>query len=238
MGADIFKFKQFEVDQSGCAMKINTDGVLLGALATANNPQSIVDIGTGTGVIALMLAQRFAVAHIDGVDIDENSAEAADRNFKASPFLYRVYSTFNTFEGYFKDYHWKKHDLIVSNPPFFLDSLASADEQKRLARHTDGTFFKKLLRCSDEYLTDTGTCQLILPLPTASVVKDLLPKYQLHLQRVISIKSFADSAPHREILTFGKEQKGIVEDEFVIYDAPKVYSLEYQLALGDFLTIF
>src|SRR6478735_7810839 len=118
MGADIFKFKQFEVDQTGCAMKINTDGVLLGALATASNPQSIVDVGTGTGVIALMLAQRFAVAHIDGVDIDQDSAEAADRNFKASPFLYRVYSSFNTFEGYFKNYYWKKHDLIVSNPPF------------------------------------------------------------------------------------------------------------------------
>lgn len=236
--ADIFKFKQFDVDQSGCAMRVNTDGVLLGALATANNPQSIVDIGTGTGVISLMLAQRFAVAHIDGVDIDEVAAETAHRNFKSSPFQYRVYSHFDTFEGYFKSHYWKKHDLIVSNPPFFLDSLASADEQKRLARHTDGSFFKKLLRCADEYLTDTGTCQLIIPLPTASVVKDLLPKYQLHLQNTISIKSFADSAPHREILTFGKEQKGISEEAFVIYDAPKAYSLEYQVALGDFLTIF
>jgi tRNA1Val (adenine37-N6)-methyltransferase len=238
MAADIFKFKQFDVDQTGCAMRVNTDGVLLGALATANNPQSIVDIGTGTGVIALMLGQRFAVARIDGVDIDESAAEAAYRNFKASQFQYRMYAHFDTFEGFFESHNWKKHDLIVSNPPFFLDSLTSADEQKRLARHTDGSFFKKLLRCADEYLTDTGTCQLIIPLPTAAVVKDLLPKYQLHLQRVISIKSFADSAPHREIITFGKEQKGIIEDEFVIYDAPKVYSTEYQIALGDFLTIF
>jgi tRNA1Val (adenine37-N6)-methyltransferase len=238
MAAGIFKFKQFDVDQTGCAMKVNTDGVLLGALATANNPQSIVDIGTGTGVIALMLAQRFAVARIDGVDIDEAAADAADRNFNASPFQYRMYAHFDTFEGFFESHNWKKHDLIVSNPPFFLDSLASADEQKRIARHTDGSFFKKLLRCASDYLTDTGTCQLILPLPTAAVVKDLLPKYQLHLQHIIVVKSFADSDPHREILTFGKEQKGIVEAGFVIYDAPKVYSLEYQVALADFLTIF
>jgi tRNA1Val (adenine37-N6)-methyltransferase len=125
MAGNIFKFKQFEVDQSGCAMKINTDGVLLGALATANNPQSIVDIGTGTGVIALMLAQRFAVTRIDGVDIDESAAETADRNFKGSPFQYRMYAHFDTFEGFFESHNWKKHDLIVSNPPFFLDSLAS-----------------------------------------------------------------------------------------------------------------
>jgi tRNA1Val (adenine37-N6)-methyltransferase len=235
---DIFKFKQFDVNQSGCAMKINTDGVLLGALAEANNPQSIVDIGTGTGVIALMLAQRFAVAHIDAVEIDEDAAETASGNFEHSPFQYRVYSHFNTFEGFFKDHYWKKHDLIVSNPPFFLDSLESSNQKKTLARHTDGSFFKKLLRCANEYLTDTGTCQLISPLPTAELIKDLLPKYQLHLQKIISIKSFADSVPHREIITFGKEQKGILEEEFVIYNEPKIYSLEYQMALADFLTIF
>lgn len=238
MGAGIFKFKQFEVDQTGCAMKINTDGVLLGALAEANNPQSIVDVGTGTGVIALMLAQRFAVARIDGMDIDESAAQAADRNFTASPFQHRMYAHFDTFEGFFESHNGEKYDLIISNPPFFLDSLASADEQKRLARHTDDSFFKKLLSCVEQYLTDTGTCQLILPLPTAAVVKELSPKYRLYLQKVIAIKSFADSEPHREILAFGKGQKSILEEEFVIYDAPKVYSPEYQLALSDFLTIF
>ncbi|MDB5127199.1 methyltransferase [Mucilaginibacter sp.] len=235
---DIFKFKQFDVNQSGCAMKINTDGVLLGALAEANNPQSIVDIGTGTGVIALMLAQRFAVARIDGIEIDEAAAETANRNFKNSSFQHRVYAHFNTFEGFFDSHKGNKYDLIVSNPPFFLDSLTSANDKKNLARHTDGSFFKKLLRCTNEYLTDTGSCQLILPLATAALIKDLLPKYQLHLQKIISIRSFADSAPHREIITFGKEQKGILEEEFVIYDEPKIYSLEYQVALADFLTIF
>jgi tRNA1Val (adenine37-N6)-methyltransferase len=238
MAGSIFKFKQFEVDQTGCAMKVNTDGVLIGALAVAHNPQSIVDIGTGTGVIALMLAQRFAVARIDGVDIDEPAAKAAERNFATSPFKHRLSAHFDTFEGYFKSHNLEKYDLIVSNPPFFLDSLASADEQKRLAKHTDSAFFKKLLRCADSYLTETGTCQLILPLPTAAVIKELSPQYTLHLQNIISVKSFTDSEPHREILTFGKGQNRMMKQEFVIYDAPKIYSPDYQLALADFLTIF
>jgi tRNA1Val (adenine37-N6)-methyltransferase len=235
---DIFKFKQFDVNQSGCAMKINTDGVLLGALAEANNPQSIVDIGTGTGVIALMLAQRFAEAKIDAVEIDGDAAKTADRNFKNSQFQHRLYPHFNTFESFFDNHKRKKYDLIVSNPPFFLDSLTSANDKKNLARHTDGSFFMRLIKYTAEHLTDTGTCQLIVPLPTATLIKVLLPKYQLHLQSIISVKSFADSAPHREIITFGKEKKGILEKPFVIYDEPKVYSLEYRAALADFLTIF
>jgi tRNA1Val (adenine37-N6)-methyltransferase len=235
---DIFKFKQFDVDQSGCAMKVNTDGVLLGALAKADNPQSIIDIGTGTGVIALMLAQRFAGARIDAVEIDEDAAKTADRNFKNSQFQQRLFSNFDTFEVFFDKNKGSKYDLIVSNPPFFLDSLTSTNDKKNLARHTDGSFFTRLIKYTAEYLTDAGTCQLIVPLPTATLIKVLLPKYQLHLQKIITIKSFANSEPHREIIIFGKRQKGILEDEFVIYDEPKVYSLEYRAALADFLTIF
>jgi tRNA1Val (adenine37-N6)-methyltransferase len=235
MAADIFKFKQFDVDQSGCAMKVNTDGVLLGALATANNPQSIVDIGTGTGVIALMLAQRFLKAHIDAIEIDEYAAKTAGQNFKGAAFTDRLNIIHEDFAAVASS---KKYDLIVSNPPFFLDSLISANEKKNLARHTDRLFFERLLKYAHEYLADTGSCQLIVPLPTAVLIKKLLPTHQLHLQSVINIKSFTDSEPHREILTFGKKQKGIVQKEFVIYEAPKVYSGEYKLALAEFLTIF
>ncbi|MCQ6956373.1 tRNA1(Val) (adenine(37)-N6)-methyltransferase [Mucilaginibacter aquariorum] len=235
---DIFKFKQFNVDQSGCAMKVNTDGVLLGALAEANTPQSIVDIGTGTGVIALMLAQRFTEAKIDAVEIDKEAAEMARENFKNSQFQQRLFSHFDTFEVFFDNNKGKKYDLIISNPPFFLDSLTSANDKKNLARHTDGSFFMRLIKYTAEYLTDTGTCQLIVPLPTAMLIKELLPKYQLYLQKIIAIKSFANSASHREIITFGKEQKGILEKPFVIYNEPKVYSLEYRGALAGFLTIF
>ncbi|MEB0262089.1 MULTISPECIES: methyltransferase [unclassified Mucilaginibacter] len=235
---DIFRFKQFDVDQTGCAMKVNTDGVLLGALAEADNPQSIVDIGTGTGVIALMLAQRYVIAKIDAVDIDKDTAEMAGGNFKNSQFSNRLTAHLNSFEDFFDSHKGNTYDLIVSNPPFFLDSLTSANDKKNLARHTDGAFFERLLKYVAEFLTDYGTCQFIIPLPTATLIKGLLPIYQLRLQKIIAIKSFAHSDPHREIITFGKEQKEVLKKELFIYDEPKVYAEGYQSLLKDFLTIF
>src|SRR4051812_29048264 len=110
----MFQFKQFAVDQSNCAMKINTDGVLLGALANADKPEQILDIGTGTGVIALMLAQRFSNAQIDAVEIDLDAAATAQRNFKASAFADRLYTYGSSFEDFFNHHPEKRYDLIIS----------------------------------------------------------------------------------------------------------------------------
>src|SRR3569832_358514 len=118
-----FHFKQFNVDQTGCAMKINTDGVLLGALADANSPKTILDIGTGTGVIALMLAQRFTRAKIDAVEIDEQATETAVRNFADSPLAERLTVYPFGFVDFFDKYPGRRYDLIVSNPPFYINSL-------------------------------------------------------------------------------------------------------------------
>src|ERR1700761_2572209 len=106
-------------------MKINTDGVLLGAMASAGNAANILDIGTGTGVIALMLAQRFADAKIDAVEIDEMAAQTASRNFESSVFAGRLTVYPASFEKYFDEHPARKYDLIVSNPPFYIDSLKS-----------------------------------------------------------------------------------------------------------------
>ncbi|MCO5934929.1 methyltransferase [Mucilaginibacter sp. RB4R14] len=235
---DIFRFKHFNVDQTGCAMKVNTDGVLLGALAEANDPQSILDIGTGTGVIALMLAQRFSTAKIDAVEIDKDAAEMAGGNFKNSQFSKRLSAHLNSFEDFFNNHKGNKYDLIVSNPPFFLDSLTSANDKKNLARHTNEAFFEKLLKYAVEHLTDTGNCQLIISLTTSTLIKDLLPKFELHLHKITNIKSFADSEPHREIITFGRAEEQLQKQELFIYDEPKVYAKAYELLLKDFLTIF
>src|ERR1035437_1092252 len=125
MNQQMFQFKQFSVDQSGCAMKINTDGVLLGAITDADHPAAILDIGTGTGVIALMLAQRFADAEIDAVEIDPEAAKTAEVNFEASPFADRLNIYASGFEDYFDVYPDRKYNLIVSNPPFYVASLKS-----------------------------------------------------------------------------------------------------------------
>src|SRR5690606_30727897 len=145
----VFHFKQFAVNQSGCAMKINTDGVLLAAMATADFPTRILDVGTGTGVISLMLAQRFPSATIDAIEIDVKAADTARGNFEESPFSDRLTSyamALDKFEpkaGY---------DLIVSNPPFFLNSLRNNDSRKGMARHTDMGFFDQLLARSQQWL--------------------------------------------------------------------------------------
>ena len=234
----VFNFKQFSVNQANCAMKINTDGVLVGALAEAGSPENIMDIGTGTGVIALMLAQRFANAHVDAVEIDEVAAETARANFSGSQFADRMAVHATSFEVFFEQHPDSKYDLIVSNPPFFLNSLEAIGAKKNLARHTDEGFYKRLLTAVAQHLTDNGTYQLVLPVQTANLVKTLLARNQLYLHKQLAIRSFTTDVPHREILVFGRDERPLKEESFVIYVSHKVYSQEYKTALKDFLTIF
>ncbi len=234
----MFQFKQFSVDQTGCAMKINTDGVLLGALAEANNPTSILDIGTGTGVIALMLAQRFNIAQVDAVEIDGAAAQTAGKNFKNSPFGSRLNIYTADFVDLFDQYPEKKYDLIVSNPPFHINSLESPAAKKSLAKHTDERFFESLIKGVIGHLTSNGSFWLILPLQTAELIESIIKQHTLHLKETISILSYPGSKPHREILVLTLDDVTEAERKFVIYDTPKVYSKEYQHALKDFFTIF
>jgi tRNA1Val (adenine37-N6)-methyltransferase len=236
--AGLFHFKQFSVDQSGCAMKINTDGVLLGALIEANQPKRIFDIGTGTGVIALMLAQRFTVANIEAVEIDEAAAKTAEANFESSVFSDRLSLFANSFERFFEGNPDKKFDLIVSNPPFYINSLQSPGAGKKLAKHTNVDFFGALISGVAKHLTNEGLFWLILSIDTAELVKQLAVANRLYLQQIISVKSYPESEPHREMMSFALHQTKMGEREFVIYDAPKAYSGQYQAALRDFFTIF
>ncbi|MEN0056885.1 MAG: methyltransferase [Mucilaginibacter sp.] len=234
----MFRFKQFSVDQTGCAMKINTDGVLLGALADFKQPSSILDIGTGTGVIALMLAQRFPLAQIDAVEIDEGAAATAAGNFLNSPFSERLTLYPRAFEDLFNSHPEKKYDLIVSNPPFYINSLQSPRDKKNLAKHAGDGFFDRLLQGMYTHLTENGVCWLILPPETGLLVKKIAAQYGLHHQKTINLRSFKADDAHREILILGFNDWQTEEEQLVIYDAPKVYSKEYQEVLKDFLTIF
>jgi tRNA1Val (adenine37-N6)-methyltransferase len=234
----IFKFKQFNVDQSGCAMKINTDGVLLGALAEADQPQNILDIGTGTGVIALMLAQRFTNARVDAVEIDQSAAETAGRNFQNSSFADRLATYPSGFMEFFDQYPDKKYDLIVSNPPFYINSLKSPQESKQLAKHADQDFFNGLIFKTSKHLTAKGLIYLILPLDTNVWVKDMASKNGLFVSKTTSVFSFENSEPHREIMVLSSNDSKIADDRFVIYESPKIYTKQYQDALKDFFTIF
>src|SRR6476661_1775560 len=159
----LFHFKQFVIDQEKCPMKINTDGVLLGALTNISNTKLICDIGTGTGVIALMLAQRNHDAIIDAVDIDYKAVDTASINFSNSLFHERLYAHHHSFTEYFEMHPDRQYDLIVSNPPFFLNSLKSPEAATNLAKHTNQDFFIDLLRIATMHLTEYGSLSIIVP---------------------------------------------------------------------------
>ncbi|WP_295771541.1 methyltransferase [uncultured Mucilaginibacter sp.] len=234
----IFHFKQFSVDQTGCAMKVNTDGVLLGAIADASRAETILDIGTGTGLIALMLGQRFEQAYISAVELDATAAQTAESNFAASSFASRVEVHAQSFQQYFTLNPEKRFDIIVSNPPFYIQSLPSAGAQKTLAKHADDNFFGELISNSARHLNDDGVLWLILPLATSTLVKQLALSKELYLQSVVSIHSYPHSDAHREILAFGRHQTNTEYWRYSIYSEPKLYTDEYRNLLKDFLTIF
>jgi tRNA1Val (adenine37-N6)-methyltransferase len=232
----VFRFKEFEVDQQGCAMKINTDGVLLGASVQINNPQSILDIGTGTGVIALMLAQRFRNAKVDAVEIDAEAYQTSLENFKNSSFTLRIRGNFGSFENLVVS---TKYDLIISNPPFYTNSLHNPDARKTLARHADFDFFDKLLIFTHTNLSENGQLTLILPIVIAEYVVNNGERLGLYLNRSIDVKSFSDSEVIRNIISLGKQQVKVIQtEEFVIYQEKGVYSEEYRTILKPFFLAF
>ncbi len=233
----MFQFKQFSVDQTGCAMKINTDGVLLGAIAEANDPASILDIGTGTGVMALMLAQRYTNAIIDAVEIDESAVETAGRNFKNSAFHKRLNihcSDINEFDENLE----RKYDLIVSNPPFYINSLESPMERKTLAKHTEARFFELLIKDIAGFLAEKGTCWLILSINAATEVKALIKQNGTSVSRTIDVHSYPHSAAHRVILCFGFEEVSQQTIKFTIYKDSGIYSDEYRKLLKHYFLAF
>lgn len=234
----IFRFKQFVVDQTGSTMKINTDGVLLGAIATVAQPKRILDIGTGTGVIALMLAQRFPDTLVDAIEVDAVAAQLAGDNFAESAFAARIsiqavaLADFQPVDAF---------DLIVSNPPFFMDALKSRDYRKLISRHTDVSFYSQLLERAVGWLTEKGSLQLVLPIPLAEWLgQRAVDEFGLVVQGQRDIRSFAANPPIRRILAIGKTflADTVVNGELVIYEQKGVYSDTYRVLLKDFFLAY
>ncbi len=219
-------------------MKINTDGVLLGAIADADVAGAILDIGTGTGVIALMLAQRFGTAKIDAVEIDTDAAQTADRNFKASPFANRLTIYASGFESYFEQFSEKKYDLIVSNPPFYVGSLKSPGAKKTLAKHTDIDFFEKLIEGIFSHLSPDGCCWLILPVTLTEMVTKLAANHKIYPQKIIHVQSYPHSSAHRVIVCFSFEEVSTQIGKLTIYKAVGLYSEEYEKLLQPYFIVF
>ena len=233
--SNVFKFKKFEVDQTGCAMKINTDGVLLGAIVGHAAPIHILDIGTGTGVIALMLAQRYPKAKIDAVEIDDSAAAAAERNCLNTAFSDNITVHHRAIEKYDTD---TKYQLIVSNPPYFINDLKSADKRKELARHADEDFFALLLQKVAGMLAEDGLLWLVLPVKQAEKVIVNAVLFKLFPSKIIRVYSDHSKTAFRHIICLGFKSEAILHEDFYIYESQAVYTSQYKAALKDFLLAF
>ncbi|MGB1207201.1 MAG: tRNA1(Val) (adenine(37)-N6)-methyltransferase [Chitinophagales bacterium] len=203
----LFRFKQFAIAQNRCAMKVGTDGVLLGAWANCKQATAILDIGTGTGLIALMLAQRNLLATIDAIDINVAAAEQANENMQASPWTNRLTVFPISLEAFAKKNTKKKYDLIVSNPPFFINSLHSPKSVGRnQARHTDSLPFSDLLLYVNQLLSVNGKFCVILPCQQAIQLEQMSAFYNLFCETKLLIYPKAEKAANRCLMQFSRQK--------------------------------
>ncbi|CAD0001682.1 tRNA1(Val) (adenine(37)-N6)-methyltransferase [Flavobacterium chungangense] len=231
----MFQFKQFSVQQDKTAMKVGTDGVLLGAWAPiSNNPFSILDIGSGTGIIALMLAQRTHAQQIDALEIDEDAYEQAVENFENSPWGDRLFC-FHAGLDEFIDEPEDEYDLIVSNPPFYSEDYKTSNEQRDLARFQDAMPFEDLIEAADLFLSENGIFAIILPFKEEKSFIALAKESELYPAKITRVKGTPTSEIKRSLLAFSRNENQEAEiDELVIEIDRHVYTPEYIELTKDF----
>ncbi len=231
-----FQFKQFSVQQDQCAMKIGTDGVLLGAWTNLDHqPETILDIGAGTGILALIMAQRSTAMCIDAVEIEEKAYIQCVENFENSPWgdrLFCYHADFLDFAAEMDD----PYDLIICNPPFFKESsinstASSARQQARFSTHLP---FEKLLKGAVQLLTAQGELALVVPFENETEIIALAEREKLFLQRGTHVRGRAETSLKRSLLQFGFTQKIPIETELVIEHSRHKYTAAYKALTQDF----
>ncbi|MCH5176030.1 MAG: methyltransferase [Prevotellaceae bacterium] len=242
-----FRFKQFAIRHDRCAMKVGTDGVLLGAWAlpvcegkgkvTSATTLNILDVGTGSGLIALMLAQRFPHSHIEGIDIDEASVLQATENVKASVFRGQI--TISQMDYGDVEQFCNKYDLIVSNPPFYKEDTLSGNVARDMARHTSFLSFETLISNTVKLLLPNGVFCVIIPYQDASDFISICVQEKLSLIRRMDIKPTPQKPPNRTLLAFSPCKEMAVNIEFqpqllTLYDADNHRTEEYSSLTKDF----
>lgn len=214
----MFQFKQFTIHQDFCAMKVGTDAVLLGAWA--NGGDQILDIGTGTGVIALMMAQRFPDAQIMAIDIDEGAVRQAQTNVDASPFANRIRVMHSSLQNYspFTNHPSQstKFTSIVSNPPFFVDALKAPDHQRSVARHADTLSYAQLMQSASRLLVDDGELSVIIPFDYCRRMEEEATFAGFFPSRVCAVYTTEKKPPRRYLLAFRKQPVFLQKEELII----------------------
>ena len=231
-----FQFKEFRIEQQKAAMKVGTDGVLLGAWTPVNGATRILDIGTGTGLIALMLAQRSS-AIIDAVEIDNLAFVEARFNFEQSPWKDRLkvfYSDFLTFTTQSS----APYDLIVSNPPFFVDSLKTNNAALTVARHNDKLSFDQLITGARKLLSDSGRLCVIIPFTSFTDFRETARLRGFYLSQRTNVIPKDGRPAKRILLEFTVERGYAVDNEVVILDKDGFYSEAYKTLTSPFYPAF
>lgn len=212
-----FSFKQFSIQQGRCAMKIGTDGVLLGAWCPIdNNPYAVLDIGAGTGILSLMLAQRSNAEQIDALEIDEEAYEQCVENFEASPWGDRLFC-FHAGLDEFIDEPEDEYDIIISNPPFYSENFKTDNSQRDLARFQDAMPFEDLVAAADLLLSENGIFAVIIPFKEEEKFIDLCAEAELFPVKVTRVKGTYNTPIVRSLLAFKRYELPALEaDELVI----------------------
>lgn len=232
-----FVFKQFSVNQNRCAMKIGTDGVLLGAWAPIENkPFAILDIGSGTGVLSLMLAQRSHAEVIDAIEIDDDAYEQCVDNFESSPWADRLFcyhAALNEFVEEFGDQD-DKYDLIICNPPFYSEAFKTDNLQRDMARFQDAMPFEHLLDSVSKLLYETGTFVVVIPFKEETHFTEIASKFKLFPNRFLHIKGNPDSKIKRSLLEFSFRESEKTIENLIIETERHQYTQDYIDLTKDF----
>ena len=231
-----FHFKHFTIHQDRTAMKVGTDGVLLGAWASlAHEPASILDIGTGTGMIALMLAQRSSAELIDALEIDEDAYEQAVENFEASDWGDRLFCYHAAFDEFVEEMQdEEKYDLIISNPPFYSANYSSGDAQRDQARFADALPFEELLEGVSLLLSKSGKFSVIIPASEEINFLEIAKQFDLNPHRITRVKGDKNSEVKRSLLELGFSEKDCTPNELIIENTRHNYTSEYVDLVKDF----
>jgi tRNA1Val (adenine37-N6)-methyltransferase len=232
MSNTYFKFKQFTIRHDKCAMKVGTDGVLLGAWTQTKNCKNILDVGTGSGLIALMLAQK-SDAIIDAIDIDADACLQATENVRLSPFSQQINVYHKAFSEYSTDCN-KCYDLIVSNPPFFIDSLKCPDKQRSTARHSESLLTTDLIRSYYHILAPEGRVNLILPYEQLGSILKVASDCKLYPCRRTDVIPHPDAIPKRFLIELSPIYQTPVNDSLIIEYEHNNYTEAYKTLTRDF----
>ncbi|HQV34797.1 MAG: methyltransferase [Flavobacterium sp.] len=231
----MFNFKMFAIQQDRCAMKVGTDSVLLGAWCPIeNNPFSVLDIGAGTGILSLMIAQRSNAEQIDALEIDEDAYEQCVENFENSPWRDRLFC-FHAGLDEFVEEPEDEYDLILSNPPFYAENYKTENEQRDLARFQDAMPFEDLIEAADLLLSENGIFAVIIPHKEEERFIDLCAQAELFPIKVTRVKGSHNTPIVRSLLAFKRFELPVLSaDELVIEINRHEYTNEYIALTKDF----